>query len=202
MVTRRRAGVLLLAAGAALLLYSGATWTSGALARDRARGEWEAMLARERVRSLRATLDAGAASPTARGAPVARLVIPRIGLDEIVVEGVGDRELNAGPGHLPGSALPGERGNAVLSAHRDRHFSDLDRLTIGDTLFTETIAGRRGWVIAQRRVLNSAAPALFQSEEPELTLTTCWPVRYFGPAPDRLLLVARPLARSPVSRSS
>jgi sortase A len=197
----RRTGTLLLAGGAALLLYSGMTWVSGALARDRARGEWESLLARERVRSIRATLDSGAAAPTARGAPVARLVIPRIALDEIVVEGVGDRELNAGPGHLPGSALPGERGNAVLSAHRDRHFSALDRLTIGDTVFTETITGRHGWVIAERRVLSSSAPALFRSGAPELTLTTCWPVRYFGPAPDRLLLVARPIA-SPVSRSS
>ena len=60
-----------------------------------------------------------------RGAVVARLVIPAINLDEIVMEGVGPVELNGGPGHFPGSVLPGEAGNAILSAHRDRHFRRL-----------------------------------------------------------------------------
>ncbi|HJU90658.1 MAG TPA: class D sortase [Gemmatimonadaceae bacterium] len=192
-MTRRRAGALLFGVGVALVLYTGTTWASGALARDRARSEWEATLARARVQAIRATLGVRN-TPTARGAPVARLVIPRIGLDEIVVEGVGDRELNAGPGHLPGSVLPGQSGNAILSAHRDRHFSALDRLTIGDTVYTETVTARRTWVVSERRVLDSAAPALFTSEQPELTLTTCWPVRYFGPAPDRLLVIARPVS--------
>lgn len=128
------------------------------------------------------------------GAPVARLTIPRIRLDEIVVEGVGDDELNAGPGHLPGSALPGMRGNAVISAHRDRHFSHLDELQFGDTIRTETGQSSGAWVIVGRRVVGRDTPALFQSKEPMLTLTTCWPVRYFGSAPDRLILTAKPVA--------
>jgi sortase A len=142
---------------------------------------------------LSASLDAALTAPRALGAPVARLRIPRIELDEIVVEGVGDRELNAGPGHLPGSVLPGDHGNAIISAHRDRHFHGLDRLAVGDTVYTETVQGARAWIIADRRVLDREAPALFAASTPVLTLTTCWPVRYFGPAPDRLLLVATPI---------
>ena len=69
--------------------------------------------------------------------PVARLLIPRLGLDEVVLEGVGDDELNAGPGHLPGSALPGAVGNSIISAHRDRHFRRFDELRVGDTIRTE-----------------------------------------------------------------
>jgi sortase A len=131
----------------------------------------------------------------AAGAPVARLRIPRIGLDAIVLEGVEDSELNAGPGHLPGSALPGEPGNAVISAHRDRHFSRLGELQVGDTITTET-GQSVAWVIVRRRVVGEAAPALFSTPDATLTLTTCWPIRYLGTAPDRLLLTARPITAS------
>jgi sortase A len=124
---------------------------------------------------------------------VARLEIPRIHLDEIVVEGVGDDELNAGPGHLPGSVLPGMKGNAVISAHRDRHFSRLDELQLGDTIRTESGHSSGSWVIVGRRIVGRETPALFVASEPLLTLTTCWPVRYFGSAPDRLILSAKPI---------
>jgi len=86
--------------------------------------------------------------------------------------------------------------NAVISAHRDRHFSRLDELQLGDTIHTETATGRSSWVIVARRVVGRDAPALFQSREPRLTLTTCWPVRYFGSAPDRLILSAKLVAGS------
>jgi sortase A len=134
------------------------------------------------------------------GAPVARLRIPRIRLDEIVVEGVGDDELSAGPGHLPGSALPGMSGNAVISAHRDRHFSRLDELQLGDTIRTETDQSSKAWVVVSRRIVGRDKPALFKANEPLLTLTTCWPVRYFGDAPDRLILSAKPVEASSPSR--
>jgi sortase A len=127
-----------------------------------------------------------------RGAVVARLVIPAIDLDEIVMEGVGPVELNGGPGHFPGSALPGEAGNAILSAHRDRHFRRLGELHIGSRIRTETRDRTVEWVITERRIVSRDTPALFGEPEATLTLTTCWPIRYFGPAPDRLLLVAKP----------
>ncbi|MFN2398007.1 MAG: class D sortase, partial [Gemmatimonadaceae bacterium] len=107
--------------------------------------------------------------------------------------GVGDAELNSAPGHLTGSAIPGEPGNSVLSAHRDRHFHGLDRLLPGDTLTTESALGRITWIVETRRVVGQRSPALFATTSPVLTLTTCWPVRYFGPAPDRLIVTAKPL---------
>ncbi len=183
--------------GAGLLTYAGVTYASGAIARDRARSAWDAAEARAAIVAVEARL--AAAVPTLivpPGAPVARLVLPRLGLDEIVVEGIGDAELNAGPGHLPGSVLPGERGNAVISAHRDRHFHALDRVSVGDTVVTETLRERVVWRIAERKVVARGVPALWETSGPTLTLTTCWPVRYFGSAPDRLLLTAVPLART------
>lgn len=128
-----------------------------------------------------------------RGVPVARLVIPAIELDEIVTEGVGPVELNGGPGHFPGSVLPGEAGNAIVSAHRDRHFRRFGELGIGSRIRTETRSRTVEWVIVERRIVSRDTPSLFEESEATLTLTTCWPIRYFGPAPDRLLIVAKPV---------
>ena len=187
---RRRIGALLYVVGGLLILHTGATYARGALARSDARAEWERAEARRAVQQAR-LLDLDAEPVLVRrGAPIARLVIPGIGLDEVVVEGVGDDELNAGPGHLPGSAIPGERGNAVISAHRDRHFSTLGGLHVGDTVHTETMAGRATWIVTTRRVVRAGAPALYSSDQPKLTLTTCWPLGYFGSAPERLIIEA------------
>lgn len=188
---RRRVGALLCIAGGALLLHAGSTYARGALARSEARAAWERAEARRAVRDARLIEVGGNAEIVRLGAPVARLIIPSIGLDEIVVEGVGDDELNAGPGHLPGSAMPGGPGNAVISAHRDRHFAPLGDLQVGDTVYTETGAQRATWIVSKRRVVGAGKPALFSSDEPVLTLTTCWPIRYFGTAPDRLILEAK-----------
>jgi sortase A len=194
----RIAATTLCVAGALMVGYAGFQYAAGAYRADVVRRQWDEQQARVSVAEARDR--AIARTPTLdrvdAGAPIARLQIPRIHLDEIVVEGVGDDELNAGPGHLPGSVLPGMRGNAVISAHRDRHFSRLDELQLGDTIRTETGQSRGSWVIVGRRVVGRDTPALFQSKEPLLTLTTCWPVRYFGNAPDRLILSAKPISRA------
>jgi len=183
---RRVLGALCTVAGALLAAIAGLNYLRGSVAQAQARGAWR------ELDSLGLSLSAEtyAAHP---GLPVARLRIPSIGLDQIVVEGVGPRELNAGPGHFPGSALPGGAGNAIISAHRDRHFRRFDELAAGDTVITETMDHRVTWRIARRTVVAKDERVLFLSPRTELTLTTCWPVRYFGPAPDRLILVAEPI---------
>jgi sortase A len=145
------------------------------------------------VSSARLAALSSSSAPPVAGAPVARIVAPTIGLDAIVLEGVDDDALNAGPGHLPGSAMPGERGNSVVSAHRDRHFNHIDGLAVGDTLITETGMRQTTWVVVTRRVVDKDSRVLFRASEPTLTLTTCWPMRYLGPAPERLIITARPV---------
>jgi LPXTG-site transpeptidase (sortase) family protein len=184
--------------GAAMLFYVGLSYVRAYLAREKARSEWAAMEAQSAILAASAMLgQPSTRGAVATGSPVARLLIPRIGLDEVVVEGVNDPQLNAGPGHLPGTVFPGDEGNSVISAHRDRHFSDLDELAEGDTVITESIAGQPVvWIIRERKIVDRNAPALFDTAHPALTLTTCWPVRYVGPAPDRLILTAT-LAQPP-----
>jgi len=180
-----------------MMTVTGLQHLRAAVARHQARDAWESAPVLRPAEEAR-PVGANAGARPKRwplGVSIARLVIPAIGFDEVVVEGVGSRELAAGPGHLPGSVLPGEAGNAVISAHRDRHFRRLDKVRVGDTVVTETDRGPVTWRIVRRQVVERDAPVLFATSSATLTLTTCWPVRYFGPAPDRLILTAAPVRR-------
>ena len=73
---------------------------------------------------------------------MARLEIPRIGVDEIVVAGVGVDDLHKGPGHYPDTPLPGERGNVAIAGHRTTYgapFHDIDELQPGDEVVATTV---------------------------------------------------------------
>jgi sortase A len=188
------AGIALVVAGAGLVAWAGNAYARGWLAQDRARSEWEQRVARAEVERGRALAAGSPRGESVEGAPVARLVIPKIALDDIVLEGVTPAALNGGPGHLPGSALPGGDGNSVISAHRDRHFKRLGELAIGDTISTQTITDSVSWRIVSRRVVGREAPVIRRESGQVLTLTTCWPIGYLGGAPDRLILRAIPVA--------
>lgn len=198
MLFRSVLGYTLISVGGATLAFSGGRYAVGEFRQAEARQQWDQAEARAAVALARrsASIDGRSSVPIVNGAPVARLVIPRLHLDEIVVEGVNDDALNAGPGHLPGSAFPGESGNAVISAHRDRHFARLGDIRLGDTVVTESGAVRGTWVVISRRVIDAHAPALFRTKDATLTLTTCWPIRYMGSAPERLLVSAKPVGQT------
>jgi len=194
MPSRSVLGYALFSLGGALVAFSGGRYALGAWRQQEAWRAWEAAEARAIVALARreATADGLRPAPVMSGVPVARLFIPRLQMDEIVIEGVDDDALNAGPGHLPGSAYPGEAGNAVISAHRDRHFARLGEIDVGDTIVTESGSHRTTWVVISKRVVAADAPALFRTGDATLTLTTCWPIRYVGTAPERLLVTAKP----------
>lgn len=113
------------------------------------------------------------------GATLGRFVIPKIEVDVVMFEGVTAPTLEMGPGHMPGTPVPGQPGNAVISGHRTTHgrpFYDLDELVEGDTIEIETAAGRH--VYAVRRKLIVEPTDVFVTEPIPgawLTLTTCHP---------------------------
>jgi sortase A len=127
----------------------------------------------------------------ALGDGLAILWIPRIGMvgdsARVVVEGVGHEDLKKGPGHYPGTALPGQVGNVVISGHRTTYgapFNRVDELRVGDPIVIET---RDSWftyrVTGEQVVAPTAVEVTYpvpgdRSATPTkrlLTLTTCNP---------------------------
>lgn len=113
------------------------------------------------------------------GIPFAELRIPKIGVDQVVFEGVTPNTLRDGPGHMPWTPVPGQPGNAVISGHRTTYgqpFFDLDQLEIGDTIEVDTVIGPHVFTIRSTDVV---LPTDTWVTEPRdgawLTLTTCHP---------------------------
>lgn len=123
---------------------------------------------------------------------VAHLVIPKISVDKIVVEGVELADLQKGPGHYPGTPLPGEPGNAAIAGHRTTFgapFYRLNELNPGDDIFVTTQAGSFRYQVINTMVVSpSDVSVLAPSTENHLTLTTCNP-RFS--AAQRLIVVSK-----------
>jgi sortase A len=100
--------------------------------------------------------------------------------------------LDGAVGHIADVAMPGEPGNVVLAAHRDTFFKPLKRVHIGDAITMKTSRGEFQYVVESTVVV---APTEVQVLEPTaertLTLITCLPSAYVGPAPDRFIVRAR-----------
>ncbi|HLF44700.1 MAG TPA: sortase [Acidimicrobiia bacterium] len=109
----------------------------------------------------------------------ARLILPKLGLDVVVFEGVTRETLAQGPGHMPGTPLPGQPGNAVISGHRTTHgrpFFDFDLLQPGDRIEVETSIGTHVYEVRESLIV--APTDVWVTDDKAggwLTLTTCNP---------------------------
>lgn len=113
------------------------------------------------------------------GEPLAVIRIDELGLDRVVFEGVDRQTLKNGPGHMEGTPLPGQPGNAVLSGHRTtygRPFFDFDLLEIGDEIEIETAIGVHTYSVKEVQVVEPT-DIWVTDDRPGgwLTLTTCEP---------------------------
>jgi sortase A len=136
--------------------------------------------------------------PYPRGQPVGRLKIPAARLDYVVFGGDDAETLKKGPGHVPGTELPGEethRNNCVITGHRDTHFRGLGSLRKGHRIELESRTGTvtTYQVVSREIVTPDAIRVLQATEKPRLTLITCYPFNWVGPAPKRLVIVAEPV---------
>jgi LPXTG-site transpeptidase (sortase) family protein len=128
-----------------------------------------------------AQVDVPAALPKP-GGPIGRMWLPRLGLNWVLVEGVNEAALAAGPGHYPGSALPGGKGNFAVAGHREAGmWADLDRVQPGDRVIVQTRAKWFTYRVTATRVVAPTDLAEVAAVPPGmnagrlLTLTTCWP---------------------------
>ena len=125
------------------------------------------------------------------GELVGVLRIMRIGLSGVVVEGDDDGVLGRAIGHLPDTPLPWQSGNSALAAHRDAIFRPLKNVRSGDVLWLETAFGDLEYRVRETLIV---APDDLRVLEPTpvtmLTLISCYPFGYIGPAPERFIVRA------------
>jgi sortase A len=127
--------------------------------------------------------------PPPEGEAIARLRIPKIGVDSIVVNGVARDDLRKGPGHYPDTPLPGQEGNAAIAGHRTTYgapFGDLDQLSPGDLIQVRTLQGSFEYRVSEQLIVRPSDiavidPTPVNPNNPDegflatLTLTTCNP---------------------------
>jgi sortase A len=121
------------------------------------------------------------------GAVLARIVLPKIGVDQYVVEGVDVDDLRKGPGHYPSTQLPGHEGNTAIAGHRTTYgapFGSLDQLAVGDEIQLTTVQGTFVYKVTEQLVVDpSQVSVLDPTPDPvhaghdlaTVTLTTCNP---------------------------
>lgn len=109
--------------------------------------------------------------------PIARLRMPRLSVDQIVLAGAYGRTLAFGPGHLGSSALPGQGGTIILVGHRDTHFKFLQHVQPDDRLeMVGSDGAARRYRIIEQRVMDQRRDSMATNQEgEELILITCFP---------------------------
>jgi sortase A len=128
-------------------------------------------------------------NPYKLGDTVAKLRLPRLDTTLYVVEGTDQADLKKGPGHMPGTALPGVTGNCVIAGHRDTHFRPLQNIHEGDEVELDTHYGTfRYKVRSMDVVLPTNVASLQPTGDAVLHLITCYPFNYVGHAPKRMVI--------------
>lgn len=191
----RGLGWLFIAVGVVVLLYVVYSLLYTNRATDQAQrdlgDQWDLYL-REDGRELPGEGEDGEAGPPDPGSAVAALEFRRAGRDEpivhreplYVVQGVGLADLQRGPGHYPGTALPGQDGNFAVAGHRTTYgapFFHLEKLRKGDlVLVTDRSGAQHRYQVHEQRVVSPGDTWVITSDplergRPTLTLTTCNP---------------------------
>lgn len=125
------------------------------------------------------------------GTTLAVLRIPSVGIEVPVYDSVGKTALNRGTGHVEGTARPEESGNIAIAGHRDGFFRGLKDIAVGDAIQLATLEGTRQFTVANLEIVDPLdVSVLDPTDSTVLTLITCYPFYYAGPAPDRFIVRA------------
>ncbi len=183
-------------AGAVLLIYVGAQYgTMYHQQRDLAR-RWQEEQSTQQSGPQKASLHA-----TDNG--LIRLSIPKIDLDDIVVEGTSRKQLLIGPGHMVETAMPGQNGNSVITGHRDTFFRHIYELNKGDMILVRRNGEVYRYEVTGKRVVQpDDISVIHPTSDARLTLITCYPTYFIGPAPERLVVFSKLVDHAPESQSA
>jgi sortase A len=128
------------------------------------------------------------------GGVIGEIQVPRLQLKAIVVQGDSHTILRRAVGHIPETALPGTLGNVVLAGHRDTFFRPLRNIRLGDAITLNTADGAFQYLVESTEVVPATDVEVLNATAGRmLTLITCFPFDYIGPAPNRYVVRAREL---------
>jgi sortase A len=142
---------------------------------------WDA----ERIREWRASLTQPAPPP------LGILRIPKLHLEVAILPGTDEFVLNRGVGHIDDTAMPGADGNAGIAGHRDGFFRGLKDIAAGDAIDLETRDGHQTYLVERTWIVQPEdVSVLDPTPARSLTLVTCYPFYFIGPAPQRFIVRA------------
>ena len=190
--SRRLVSTSLLVVGGGLLLLAASSYGWMIFRQHQLAFEWQSQM---EVRSI----STQPLAATDHGG-VTLLSIPKIGLHAGILDGTDRKSLLLAPGHLKDTAWPGDSGNAVVAGHRDTFFRHLHELSAGDEIFILRGGQRFRYVVTKKLVVDPDDIGLIEpTSDVRLTLITCYPTYYIGPAPRRLVVISRLQPVSPAA---
>lgn len=131
------------------------------------------------------------APPPEPGSLIGRIEAPHLDLSAIVLAGIEPGLLRRAAGHVPGTSLPGDGGNVAVAGHRDLHFGPLRDVAAGDEITFTTPSGVHRYRVTSTEVVDPQDTHILNDRgRDELTLVTCYPFSYIGPAPQRFVVRA------------
>lgn len=176
------AGRILVAIGVLLLFYTTYLLWGTSVETRQTQDKLTQQLAEKAEKAPTSTgeiLPARPATEVKAGDGLWEIVIPKIGLRKVVVQGVGVEELKKGPGHFPDAPYPGEKGNVAISGHRTTYegpFFRLNELASGDEIFIHSTDVRYKYKVEEQVIVAPTAVEVVKDRgRDELTLTTCNP---------------------------
>jgi len=181
---RKLASTISLILGALLLVLALGAYTWMSVEQHQMETKWQA----ESAKSA-AAAQSGASSAGDEG--VSLLSIPKIKLQAAILEGTTHKALMLAPGHLENTVWPGEAGNSVIAGHRDTFFRHLHELNRGDDIYVRHGGREYHYVVIGKSIVAPDDVAVtYPTKDTRLTLVTCYPTYYIGPAPKRLIVAA------------
>jgi len=139
------------------------------------------------------------AVPTTNGPNglIGRMEVSRLDVSVVVVEGTSNKSLRRAVGHIAGTALPGQPGNVGIAGHRDTFFRPLRNIQRDDIITLTTSNGKYRYRVVSTNVVRPDNVGVLDSDQDEvLTLVTCYPFYFVGPAPDRFIVRAARISTS------
>jgi len=125
------------------------------------------------------------------GSPLGRIEISSIAIAAMIMEGTDATTLRHAVGHIRGTPLPGQPGNVALAGHRDTFFRGLRDIHKDDKITLTTLHGSLSYRVGSTQVVEPEdTEVLAATPDDFLTLVTCYPFYYIGPAPKRFIVRA------------